>query len=235
MIQQAEANIAKAESDVAAAQARQKVAEANLAHTKTMINYLEIKAPFDGVVTRRNVDTGYYVQSTGGANPLLVIARNDRVRVFVDIPESEAALVDAGDPATVFVQALRGREVQGTVTRTSWALDPMNRSIRTEIDLANDEGALRPGMYATVKIRLDQRDSALTLPATAIVRQGRDTFCCRVEGGKIVRSPITLGLRSGADIEVLSGLTGNETVVLLRADSLRDGQPVEVMKPEGAS
>lgn len=232
----AKANVQKSQADLVAAGARQKVAAANLARSKTLLAYAEIKAPFDGVVTQRNVDTGHYVHPVTGtaAEPLLVVAETQQVRVFVDVPEMEAPLVDAGgkpDSATVRVQSLGEEGIDGKVTRTSWSLDKSNRSLRAEIDLPNKDGKLRPGMYAKVDILLDQRDNVLTLPTTAIVRDGSDTFCCTIESGKIDRKKIELGLRSGADVEVRSGIDADETVVLARADSLIQGQSVEVIAP----
>jgi RND family efflux transporter MFP subunit len=232
----ARANVQKSQADLVAAGAQQKVAAANLAHTETMLAYAEIKAPFNGVVTQRNVDIGHYVHPiTGGATqPLLVIAQAEQVRVFVDVPEMEAPLVDAGakaDSVTVRVQSLGEKGVDGKVTRTSWSLDKANRSLRTEIDLPNADGKLRPGMYAKVDILLDQRNEVLTLPTTAIVRDGDATYCCTIDAGKIDRKKIELGLRSGADVEIRSGLAADQLVVLARADSLVQGQAVEVIAP----
>ena len=228
---EAHANVEKAKADAGAASARQEVAEADVAHTQTMLAYAEIKAPFDGVVTARYVDTGHYVQSSSavGAKPLLVVASMDRVRIFIDVPEMESELVNPGDAVLVRVQALRGEEIEGAVTRTSWALEPSNRSLRTEIDLPNDHGRLRPGMYATAEIQLAASKDALTVPATAIVRKGRETHVCSVESGTIACKPVTLGLRQGDRVEILSGLTQDATVVLARADSLLEGQSVEVI------
>ena len=235
-LQAAHANVQKSQADLVAAGARQKVADANLAHAKTMLAYAEIKAPFNGVVTQRNVDTGHYVHPvTGGVTePLLVIAQTDQVRVFVDVPEMEAPLVDAGnkpDSVVVRVQSLGEQGIEGRVTRTSWSLDKANRSLRAEIDLPNTGGKLRPGMFAKVDILLDQRDNVVTLPATAIVRDGGFAFCVVVESGKVDRKKIELGLRSGADVEVRSGVANDQLVVLARADTLVQGQAVEVITP----
>ncbi len=236
-VNEAEANALKAAADLVAAQARQRVAEANLSYTRTMLGYAEIKAPFDGIVTRRGVDTGHYVHPANGGTtkPLMIVARTDKVRIFVDIPEMEAPLVDGGekpDSVVVQVQSLGGKEFEADVTRTSWSLDTLNRSLRTEIDIPNAGGLLRPGMYATVTILLEQKSDVLTLPITAVVREGRDVFCCCVETGTIDRRAIVLGLRSGDEVEVLSGLDANQTVVLARSDSLKQGQPVDVIKPQ---
>jgi len=228
------ADIDKSRADLIAAGAQQHVVAANSARAKTMLAYTEIKAPFKGTVTQRNVDTGHYVHPTtgGSGEPLLVIVQMDKVRVFVDVPEMEAPLVDAGakpDKAVVRVQSLGGKTIDGTVTRTSQWLDQANRSLRAEVDLLNSNSMLRPGMYAKVEILLDERTDVLTLPVTAIVREGSATYCCCVESGKIERRPIELGLRSGSEVEILTGIDADQVVVLARADSLKQGQSVEVI------
>lgn len=232
-VREAEAMIAKGEADLRAAEARGGVAEANLAEAKTMLSYTKLQAPFDGVVIARNVDTGHFVQPASGADakPLAAVARTDRMRVAIDVPEMEAGFVDAGDPVVLRVQALRGKEIEGQVARISWSLDAGNRSLRAEIDVPNDNAALRPGMYATGVIELDRRDEALTLPATAIMRTGAQAACMVVEGGKVLRRPIDVGLRVGPDIEIIGGVTEANDVVTVRPDAISDGQPVEPLKP----
>ena len=111
------------------------------------------------------------------------------------------------------------------MTRTSWALGA-NRTLRTELDIPNPQGLLRPGMYATAEIVLQQRANVLALPLTAVVTVGKQAFCCCVEDDTIVRRPITLGLRTTQDVEVLDGLKGQELVVQTQAGSLREGQRV---------
>lgn len=229
---EAEANIEKAKADQAAAEAKQHVAEAQLAREKSLLEYLELKAPFDGVITARNVDTGHFLQASGvGAKPLLAVARTDRLRVFIDVPEPEAPLVtcgEHGDPAVVKVQALGGRECTGQVTRCSWALASTNWSLRTEIELANDAELLRPGMYATVQIVLDEREQATVLPMAAIV-PGESPSCFRVVAGKLEQRPVTLGLRAGDEVEVASGLEASDVVVTAGVGTLHAGQAVEVV------
>jgi RND family efflux transporter MFP subunit len=235
-LRESQAGVEKAKADQVAAEAHLRVAKADLARAQTMAAYSQIKSPFDGVVTARNVDTGHFVQPAGGGMaPLLTVARDDQVRVFVDVSEMEAALIDGGengDPVTLTVPALSGKPFQAKVRRTSWSLDADNRSLRVEIDLPNPDGVLRPGMYATAAIRLAKKENVYALPTAAIVREGRETFCCTVEDGKIARRKIELGLRSGADVEVLSGIDSQDTVVLTRAESLTPGQPVEILKED---
>jgi RND family efflux transporter MFP subunit len=230
-VQQAQSEAAKAASDVTAVKAQIRVAEANLAHAAAEHSYLTLKAPFEGVVTVRRVDPGHFVQPAGsGGPPLLVVARSDKMRVFVAVPELEAAYVDLGDPVAIEVQALRGAEVKGNVTRTGFALDVANRSLDTIIDLDNSGGRLRPGLYGTAKILLQEQKDALTLPAAAVARQGREAFCYRLIGGKAVKTPIQLGIKVGDDFEVISGISDGDKAILNKAASLKDGQPVEELK-----
>ena len=195
-----------------------------------MLAYTQIKAPYDGTVTRRDVDTGHFVQPANGdaGKPLMVVAQTDKVRIFVDVPEMEAPYVDADDPAKIRVQALTASEFDATVVRSSWSLQESNRSLRAEIDVPNPHGVMRPGMYAMATIKLAQRENALVLPATAIVRDAAGTACMVVDDGKIVRRPVELGLRSGSEIEILSGIEEDQMIVLKQPEALKPGQSVGV-------
>ena len=232
VVAQSKAEAAKAEADVEAAKSRVLVAAANVAHAEALQSYLTIMAPFDGIVTSRNIDPGHFVQpATASGTTLLVIARSDKSRVFVAIPEMEAGYVDLGDEVKIEVQSLRGAEFKGTVSRTSFALDAGSRSLDALIDIDNAEGRLRPGMYATAKLTLAERPDVLTLPSAAVVRQGREAFCYRLMDGKAVQTPLVLGIKVGDDFEIASGVDENAVVILSKAASLKDGQAVETLKP----
>jgi RND family efflux transporter MFP subunit len=224
---EAGAKLAKAEADVAAAAARVAVAEADRGHAEVMLQYAKITAPFDGVVTERNIHTRHFIANAGSREPLFVVVRSDPVRVFVDVPEKDATLVNAGSRALVRVQALGGKPVEGAVTRSAWALDRTSRTLRTEIDIPNTAGTLRPGMYASAAIVVEEHRGVLSLPASAILRQADRSVCCYVQGGKVVRKTISVGLSDGTWVEVLSGLTGDEDVVKANAASLTEGQAVQ--------
>lgn len=237
MLEEARAQRRKAEADYQAAHSQRKAAEADLAKANTMLAYAKLKAPFSGTITQRGVDTGHYVQpaSSDQARPLFTLVNSSRVRCFVDIPEMEATFIDAGaqgDPAVVTLQSIPGHKFEAPVTRTSWAITPVNRSLRTEIDLDNPDGILRPGMYATVTILLDKREEVLVIPVSALVRKPEEAFVCVVQNGKIEHRPIELGLRSGPDIEILSGLSTSDTIVLKGANNLLPGQAVETITPK---
>jgi HlyD family secretion protein len=229
-VQQAQALLAKSTADIEAAQARVRVAEAHIGQAQAMLSYLNIKSPFAGVVTQRRVDPGHFVQpASGNSTPLLTIARTDKLRVFVAVPENEAAYVDLGDPAVVDVAAVRGAVIAGAVTRTGYALDVSSRSLETIIDLDNADGRLRPGLFATVRLMLQEKPDALTLPSAAVIRQGKDAFCYRLIGGKATKTPIQLGIKVGDDLEVLSGIAAGETVIMNKAAALKDGQSVKLL------
>jgi RND family efflux transporter MFP subunit len=241
----AEAAVAKALADVDVAKARLEVAQADKEHVQTLLQYTKVRAPYDGVVTRRNVNTGDFVQPAAGTSKgesLFVVEKVDPVRVFINVQELEAVWVRDGDTALIRPQSLQGQQFKGKVTRTSGALNPQNRTLRTEIDLPNAEGKLLPGMYVTATI-IAERKQVWALPVAAVVTQGEQTFCYRVEGGKAVRTSIQVGLRGNELVEVLKkqgkpatagaegpwqDLTGEEVVVKENVAGLTDGQAVSV-------
>jgi RND family efflux transporter MFP subunit len=229
---QSEADLAKAKAGAAAAVARHGSAEADLSRVKALLQYTQIRAPFAGVVTQRNVNRGDFVQPAGATTgkPLLTVASTDTIRIFVDVPELDSPLVEPGKKGYVNVQALPDRVVEGKVTRTSWGLGA-NRTLRTELDIPNPAGALRPGMYATAHIVLQESSDALVVPLSAVVRDGKKASCWIVNGGKAARVPIVVGLQVGNEVAVASGLKGDEQVVQTPPSSLQDGQTVDIASP----
>ncbi len=229
-----QAKVASAKANESVARARHGNAQADLSRQKTLLKYTQIRAPYDGVVTERNVVRGDFVQPAGAAmaKPLLSVARTDVVRVFVDVPEMESPQIEPGRAGYISVQAIPDKISEGKVTRTSWALGA-NRTLRTELDLPNPRGALRPGMYATAHIILQEHTDVYVLPLSAVVHEGKSTYCWTVQDSRAVRTRITLGLQVGNDVEVVSGLKPDEIVIQSQVGSLQEGQAVEVALPEG--
>lgn len=228
----------KSEVDVRLAQARVEVARAESNRLQALLSYTKLRAPFDGVITRRRVDTGHLLQPASGTkveDAVFTVVRLDKVRVFVEVPETDAALVRDGAEAQVVVQALKGAAFVGKVSRTSWALEPGTRTLRTEIDLPNRDGELRPGMYAYARIGT-LLPEAWVLPATALAKVGEGMVCYRVEGGKAIRLPVLVGRTDGKLTEVHKkqgaapgawvDFTGDEQIVASNVATLTDGQPV---------
>jgi HlyD family secretion protein len=227
-LSEAQAELDKARSDVVAASASIDVALAEVRHAEAMLGYTKIEAPYDGIITRRNVDTGQLTRPGSDAPPLFIAARTDVVTIVVDLPEMYSTDVNPGDGALVKLQAMKGRTVAGKVTRTAWALDSKTRTIRTEIDIPNPGGKLRPGLYAYATVIVEEHKDVLTIPTTAVIQDKDKAFCVVVVDGKPARRPIGTGLSDGTRTEVTSGLEGTELVVKANAASLSDGQPVNV-------
>jgi HlyD family secretion protein len=237
-VSKAKHGMAKADVDVK--KARRGVAEQNRDYVKTMLEYAEIRAPYKGVVTRRNVHTGHYVQPGTAAPPLFVVARTDRVRVVSEIPEPEAPYIREKMKAVIRVQGLKDQSFSGEITRTSWSLDAKSRTLSVEIDMPSD-GVLVPGSYAYVSLR-GEFPNRLTIPAATVVNQGDQSYVFLLKDGKAARTPVHLGLRSGNLVEVLrkqvvaEGKTtwepfGDQEIVLSgNVAALSDGQAVQVTK-----
>jgi RND family efflux transporter MFP subunit len=225
----------RARSDVVAATAGIDVAREDARGVEAMLEYTKVVAPFDGVITRRYVDTGHLTKPGADAAPLFVAARTDMVTIAVDVPEHFATDVKPGDRVLVKLQAMKGRTVEGKVTRTTWALDPKTRTIRTESDIPNPGGKLRPGLYAFATVIVEEHPDVLTVPATAVVGEKEKSYCVAVRDGKARRVPVETGLSDGIRTEIVSGLDEREVLVKANAASLSDGQPLAPIKPEAAA
>jgi HlyD family secretion protein len=236
----AQAEFGKAQEDVKAEDAKRKVAEADAARLRSLLEYRFIRAPFAGIVTRRGVDPGHFVQPAGAVKgeALFTVVRLDTVRVPVDVPEADAGLVKKGDKASVHVPALGAADLAGHVARTAGALEPSSRTLRVEIDLPNADRKLLPQMYAYVRITVEM-PAAWVLPANAVVKQADQTVCFLYRDGKAVRLPVRSGRTDGTWTEVFAkqkagapgtweDWTGTEEVLSGLANTLTDGQPVSV-------
>lgn len=230
-----QAEQAKVELDTLADDARLAVARADADRAIALQQYKTIKAPFAGVITRRLIDPGHLIQP-GKPEVLLVIASTDKVRAAVDVPETDAALLKKGDPATVRVPALEGREFKGQVSRLSWSLDTQARTLRAEIDLDNKDDVLRPGMFVTTKIGVDLAP-VKAVPAKALMKAGETQACFVVRDGKAVRVRVKAGRSDGNWTEVVeqqepggswAAFRGDEPVIVAPPASLTDGQAVDV-------
>lgn len=227
----------KAKSDVNAAAARVNVAKAECDRARSLADYRFIRAPFDGVVTKRKADPGKFVFPAGSekAEPLFVVMSVDKVRIQLEVPEADAGLVHKGAPATVKTPDSKTPEFKCEVTRTSHALDPASRTLRVEIERANDKPRLKAGTYVNVRIAAPM-PAAWVLPMNAVVKQADVIVCFRHEGGKAVRMPIRIGRSDGAFTEVIQkqvgdtwvDWTGDEAILAGPTGNLKDGQEVKL-------
>jgi HlyD family secretion protein len=156
--------VEKAQADLQATKSHLKVAEADRDRVAALREYLQIRAPFDGIITERSIDAGHLVQAARSSadQPLFVLIQADTVRLFIDVPEAEASLVETGRPAKITVSAMGNAAFDGIVARTGWALQTGTRSLKCEIDVPNPDGKLRPGMYAQVELTVAERADALS-------------------------------------------------------------------------
>ncbi len=233
----ADARIAAAESDIEAAKANMALAAASVQKIKTMMQYAQIVAPFNGTVTRRLIDRGAMIQSATSSRttPLFTIQRIDTIRVFIEVPESALANVKPGLPVKVQPYDPGIASIEGKITRIASSLDPSTRTMKTEIDLPNPREALLPGMYARVDLSLDLHANALTIPATALVTEGSDKFVYTVRDGRAVRTPVTIGLDDGIRVEITSGLTDSDAVVTTGKGLITDGVAVTAVRVAGTN
>jgi RND family efflux transporter MFP subunit len=241
-VTESKAQRARAAADVRVAEAALQSAHADRDHARAMLNYARIEAPFDGVITQRNISRGDFVQppGTSAQSPLYVVQRRDLMRVFVEVPETDAVWVKDGNPAQVRVPVLHDQEFEGTVRRMSYALKRQARTLLAEIDLPNPEDLLRPGMYVRAAIQAERRN-LLVLPTSAVttegdVNEGYRDYCFVVEDGKVRRVQVQVGARGEGQVEVLKKMveggwedfTGQEKLVRGGLAALAEGQDVAV-------
>jgi RND family efflux transporter MFP subunit len=219
------ANVQALEKAINVAKSNLAAADANLARLTEMQGFLKVRAPFAGVITLRNVDVGTLV--TAGTTLLYRIAQTDRLRAYVNVPQSEARSVHVGQPARVSVADLPSRTFTGTVTRTSNSLDPSSRTLLTEVQVSNPDGALIPGMYGQVDLTTPRNDPPALIPG--------DTLVVRIDGPQVaIVQPdhtihyqrIQLGRDYGDRIEVLSGLEAGQTIVVNPSDAVQEKRKV---------
>ncbi|HKV53295.1 MAG TPA: efflux RND transporter periplasmic adaptor subunit, partial [Candidatus Binataceae bacterium] len=230
-----------ARQDVDIAYSKYLEAKARVDELLAMVSYTHIVAPFDGVITARFVDPGALIraggeQSTdgsmqgqarqgGAAAPVVSLARLDKLRIYVYVPQREVDSVRVGMPASVTVQGFDGASFSGRVVRYAHSLDLFTRIMLTEVDLGNPGGKLYPGMYANVTLVLKRDANALHLPDSAL---GGDTShsVFVVSDGRLREIPVTTGINDGRVVEITSGLTGKELVVRNYNASLQPGEQV---------
>ncbi|GAB2546957.1 efflux RND transporter periplasmic adaptor subunit [Rhodanobacter koreensis] len=217
--------VAQLNADIATVEAD----HANVAKLENMEQFKHILAPFDGVITQRNLDVGALVDAGSTGSNLFVIADTTRLRVFVDVPESYAGSVHIGMPVTVTLSSYGARPFTGTVARTADALDPNSRTLRTEIDVDNAGQALVPGVYANVKLALSTATHDFIVPANTLLFRSEGLRIALVDAQQRVHlQPVTLGRDFGNTIEVTGGLDANVRIILNPADSLYEGEQVRI-------
>ena len=206
--------------------------DANLARLKQLEAFKNVTAPFAGIVTKRNIDVGDLIDTSG--KPLFLLSQTDPLRVYVNVPQSYANLVKTGQAVSVTQAELQNRQFKGQVTRTSGSIDASTRTMQVEVSLPNKDGALLPGAYVQVALPLSA-SAALSVPSNALLFRGEGTRVAVIDAqGKVTLHAVTLGRNNGTTVEITSGLQSNDRLVLNPPDSLVDGDVVTTQQPPTA-
>ncbi len=217
--------------DLEAKVANVKSAEANVRRLEDLESFKHIYAPFSGVITKRSVDTGTLINAgNGGASQqLFVLAQTDPIRVYVSVPEAYAPSIRAGLGAFLELTQYPGQKFEGKVVRTAESIDPGTRTLLTEVDVPNHNGALLPGGYAQAHLQVKVTGARLAVPVNALLFRSEGLRAVVVDANHRAHlRSITVGRDYGTTLEVLQGLDVNDWIVLNPADSLDDGQEVRV-------
>lgn len=217
------------EKGIAVQRANLTAAEANVARLEKVAAYRSVKAPFSGVITLRNLDTGALVSN--GSTLLFRIAQTGTLRIYANVPQTHANSVHVGHTARIHVSNLPGREFSGSVARTASSLDPTNRTLLTEIHVPNPQGLLLPGMYATVQLMSPRLNAPLLVPSDALLVRAEGTSVALVRPDHTVHlQKIQVGRDYGDRLEVLGGLQEGDFIIPNPGDTAREGLKVEMVE-----
>ncbi len=220
-----------AEANVAAATANIQSAEANVKRLFELKAFTTVRAPFEGVITERNVDVGALIAAGGNAaRAMFSLAQVDTLRIFVNVPQTHSAAMDPGTPAAVSVREYPNRVFPGRISRNAAALDETSHTLLTEVQVDNREGRLRPGMFAEVRFKLARSTPGVLAPSDSLVLRPDGSYVVAVRDGKVHYARVTLGRDYGTEIEVLSGLVRGDEVIRTPADDLHQGETVEIVR-----
>lgn len=224
-LDQAKARKNSDEAQLEAARSAYQAVQANLA-------YLEIRAPFDGVVSARNTNPGAYVGPTGKGSdmPLLVLQQQKKLRLVVSVPEAYSGILKQKSKVDFTVRSIPGRKFTADVNRMAGSLDNKLRSERLEMDVANPNKTLLPGMYAEVSMNLAPTDSTFIIPKTALVQSTEKVFVIRVVDNKAQWVDVRKGRESNGKVEVYGDLNVGDQIITAANDEIRDGGKVKAKK-----
>jgi multidrug efflux pump subunit AcrA (membrane-fusion protein) len=236
----------KAIDNLGATQASVDSYAANVRRLEAMVSFEKVYAPFDGVITVRNTDTGWLINAGAGSptaalfplaqsagSPtaeLFRLAQTSTLRIFVAVPEVYSRAARVGSVATLTLDEFPSETFRGKVTRTSESIDMASRTLNTEIDVDNPTGQLLPGAYVHVHLRLPTQSRSVIIPASTLLFRSEGLRVGVVRNGHAELTPITIGVDYGESVQVTSGLTLKDQVIKSPSDSLISGTPVRITK-----
>jgi RND family efflux transporter MFP subunit len=215
----------QAKSDVVGKQAIVAASEANVRRLKQLQDFEKVTAPFDGVITARNTDIGALINA-GAAKELFHLNSIQQLRVFTSVPEVDASAVRNGERVSLTQDAYPGRIFTGTVVRNSNAIDQTTRTLNVEVDVDNSTGRLLPGAYVFVHFRAPASSHSVTIPSNTLLFRSEGLRVGVVRNDRVQLAPVTIGHDFGNAVEVLSGLTVKDAIVVDPSDSLTNGAQV---------
>ncbi|HQD08505.1 MAG TPA: efflux RND transporter periplasmic adaptor subunit [Flavihumibacter sp.] len=215
---------ARAQSDLAQLEA----ARASYGESTNNRDYLTIRAPFAGVISARNLNTGAYVGPSGKGSdlPLFVLQQQRKLRLSIAVPEAFTALVSTKNELTFRVNALPGQSFKGKIVRLAGAIDSRLRSQRVEMDVDNSQKKLLPGMVAEVVMPLPSNDSSFVIPETALLNSAEGNFVIRAEAGKARKIAVKKGRVSEGKMEIYGELQAGDSLVTHASEEIRNGSPL---------
>jgi RND family efflux transporter MFP subunit len=204
-------------------------ADANVRRLEQLESFKRVYAPFSGLLVKRNVDPGALINAGSGGVELFILAKVDPLRVFTNVPQAYSPAIKVGMPAYVTLAELPGQKFSGTVARTADAIDPATRTLLTEVDVPNKDGRLLRGSFGEVHFSPKINAQKVTVPVNAMLfRQEGPRLAVVGADNRVQLRPITIGRDYGATLEILGGVSLKDRVIINPADSLEDGQKVNV-------
>ncbi len=228
-------SVSKQETDVAMSDAAAKKAAvdasmANVRRLEQLQSFENVYAPFDGIVTARNTDIGRLISGGQTTTPqeLFHLAAIGKIRVYVAVPEAYSSAIKVGGKATLTLDEYPGRSFEGTIARNSNAIDQASRTLNVEVDVDNPKGELLPGAYVFVHFKVPEHAANLMIPSNTLLFRSEGLRVGVVRNGRVQLIPVKIGRDAGASVEIASGLTTNDAVILDPSDSLASGQEVQI-------
>lgn len=210
--------------------ATEEAARANVLRLQQLQSFEHVYAPFSGVITARNVDIGDLINAgnAGTARELFHLAAEEQVRIYFQVPQLNAHSALPGTEVELALPEAPGKRIKAHITRTADAIDPTMRTLRAEVDLPNKDGQFAPGAYVQVHLKLQVPSNTLIIPVNSILFRSEGISAAVVHGDRVELHPITIGRDFGDSMEVTSGLTQSDRIVVNPPDSLFSGQKIQL-------
>ncbi|MDX3913904.1 MAG: efflux RND transporter periplasmic adaptor subunit [Pseudosphingobacterium sp.] len=219
----ADIELDRAKSAMESAKSAYEASKAGTAHSSQLQQYLRITAPFDGIITGRNVSVGA-LAGTGANVPLFMMAQGNKLRLTLSLPEKHAASVKQGMPATFTVSSQPGKTFDAKLSRTSGLLDQQDRSLTLEFDVNNPSGELQGGDYAQVKLKLQRKNPSYWVPAKSVLNTQAGTFVMTLNNKEIKRITVKEGIRLDSITEVFGNLSPQDSIILKPSEEIKEGK-----------